>query len=151
MLFEYWRPTRDWVQANLFRLLDAGVGVSVMREGDDKRGAVLIVLAAADGTARVLGHVRTPGGQSQWMPTHNADRLGKDESERLVRAAVARDPDLWVLLIDGDAYARGRGDAHPFRPPVGHRVSVPDAMALRARDILRRSAGEDPERKGREL
>jgi len=81
--------------------------------------------------------VRAASSDSQWMPIHDADRLSKDESDRTIRAAVERDPDLWVLLIDAESFAAGSGAAHPCRPIDGANVSIPDAMALRAAAILR--------------
>lgn len=135
-LFQFWRPTKDWIGANLFRLLDAGIGASVMREGDPERGAVMIIFADDAGGAQVFGHVRTPNGHSVWMPVHVAPRLLRSECEMIARRALASDPDLWLLLINRDQFFHGGDVRKPFRPPAGWKVSIPDAIAIRASSIL---------------
>lgn len=104
-VFEYWRPTRDWAGATLFRLLDAGIGASIRRAGDDRRGAVAIVLAEADDRFGVLAQVRIPSGRSVWVTVHRAARVAAAEAEAIQRRAVARDPDLWLIEIDGARFA----------------------------------------------
>jgi len=143
-LFEFWRPSRDWVNANLFRLLDAGISTSVLREGDACRGAVLIVLADRSGACRLFEHVRSPRGHSQWLPLHEAEKLSKRSSEAALHLATRRDPDLWVLLIDETDFlvqlARERGAVtEPDVPQTRYRV--PEAVLLRAASVLRSQLG----------
>lgn len=106
-LFEFWRPTRDWIGACLFRLVENGIPATVIRKGDDKRGTVLIVLAGAGQDCRHYTQLRAIDGHVFWVLT---DRMSGPAAPRAVR----HDPDLWVLEISGPEFtAVDRSEPQP--------------------------------------
>jgi hypothetical protein len=98
-LFEYRRPTRDWLGACLFRLIDRGFDAVLLREGDTRRGTVLFMLAARDGACRHYTQIRLPGGRVVWARAGGC--LDPVRSEVLTGTAIRRDPDLWICRIGG--------------------------------------------------
>ena len=137
-LFEFWRPTSTWIDANVYKLLDAGFAASVIREGDAKRGTVLMIVTGQDGAARVFDQVRSPEGHSQWVPVDGSAQQSQNGHEDIVRRAVARDPDLWVLAIDATAFEAGDKSPKPCGPREGRTISATGSMQSRLADILRR-------------
>ena len=92
-------PTELWVQAQLRRFSSAGIGAYLLRRGDTERGAVIVRLAARDGT-RILTQVRDLNGKLTWMPAKDGAVLNNEDANAYVDRAVTRDYDLWVIEVE---------------------------------------------------
>lgn len=79
----------------------AGRSGMVLRRGDADAGAILLVLRDRSGRTTVLAQTRTENGAPAWSRGTGADPVPETESDAYVARQVARDPDLWVLEIDG--------------------------------------------------
>ena len=89
-------PTRVLVSALLRRVADTGGFATVLARGDDQAGAVLVVVAERGGAGRLFERGIGPDGRVALIDTTPADAL--DEYWRRRRQ---RDPDLWVIELDG--------------------------------------------------
>jgi hypothetical protein len=92
-----------WVSAYLRRLQIEGIPAYVIARGDATAGAVLVKLAALDGTARA--HMRQydlATGQRAW---HILTQGPEAEVDAAITRQRSFDPDLWVLEVED---ARGR-------------------------------------------
>lgn len=116
-LFEFWRPTRDWIATCLFRLAETGVAASVLRRGDKQRGTVMFVLAGRAGDCRYYTQLRRSDGHVFWVRTdHGAGAAWADGTAHL---AVQRDPDLWVVQMDARNFAaKAARTAEPASAPA---------------------------------
>lgn len=87
-----------WVRAYLARLRLAAIPAYVRARGDPTAGAVMVVQAPMDGTARLWGRVPDLAtGERRWA-------VLAEGSEAEVEAAVERqrrtDRDLWVVEVE---------------------------------------------------
>ncbi len=92
-----------WVSAYLRRLQIEGIPAYVIARGDATAGAVLVKLAALDGTARA--HMRQydlATGQRAW---HTLTEGPETEVDAAITRQRSFDPDLWVIEVED---ARGR-------------------------------------------
>lgn len=93
--------TEFWVRAYLRRLDLAGITAFVAARGDETAGAVLVVVAQLDGTARLYQR------SYDLLRDTRAWVVLAEGSESQVADAVARqrrmDPDLWVIEIEDRA------------------------------------------------
>lgn len=103
-LFEIWRPTESWVRTTVFSLRERGIAANVERVGDAQRGTIGLVLAAPDGTCRLLSQLCTSEGGTVWMRSHRRQRLDRLECGVRILEMVSADPDLWVLEVDEEAF-----------------------------------------------
>ncbi|MDB5696188.1 MAG: hypothetical protein JWN21_1731 [Sphingomonas bacterium] len=88
-------PTGVLVSALLRRINDAGGFGTVLAKGDAQAGAVLVV-AVERGESRLLERGIGPDGRSGLIDSTPADDL-----DGYWRRRRARDPDLWVIELDG--------------------------------------------------
>ncbi len=79
----------------------AGRSGMVLRRGDADAGGILLVLRDRGGRTMVLTEARTLDGDPAWSRGTGADPVGEPVADAYVARQVARDPDLWVLEIDG--------------------------------------------------
>ena len=127
-LFEFWRPTRDWIGACLFRMAEKGARAKVIREGDPQRGTVMILLTAKGGRCQSYTQMRGADGHVFWMLADPANQKGAIEEAE--RNAVRNDPDLWVVAIDDSNGRSGMASASP---------SYGDALTSKSRPRERQS------------
>lgn len=90
-----------WASAALRRAHQDGRSGMVLRRGDDDAGAVLVVLRDRAGRLVVLTQARTPDGDPAWTRGTGEVPVDQADADAYVAREVARDPDLWVLEIDG--------------------------------------------------
>lgn len=115
-LFEYQRPTRDWLGACLFRLIDRGFDAVVLREGDTRRGTVMFVLARDDDeTCQHYTQVRLSDGRVVWARAGGC--LDPVRSAVLTKAAIRRDPDIWICRIGAAGFDAWSAEAEVSAPP----------------------------------
>jgi hypothetical protein len=90
-----------WASAALRRAHQLGRSGMVLRRGDADAGSILVVLRDHGGRLVVLTQTRTLDGDLAWTRGTGAIPVDQEEADTYVARQVARDPDLWVLEIDG--------------------------------------------------
>lgn len=96
-------PTHVWVEAELRRLSDRGIGVYVAHRGDKMGGMVLQKVSNLAGECRLLGLQRDLLGKLVWINVLQDEVVEEREADAYIRKAVERDPDLWVIEIEDRA------------------------------------------------
>lgn len=89
------------VKALIRRCDMAAIGVAVTARGDADAGAILIKLTARDGSAVVLTQARNMAGEPVWMRATGEAPVAEAEADSYIARQRQRDPDLWVVEIDG--------------------------------------------------
>ncbi|WP_333817380.1 DUF1491 family protein [Tabrizicola sp.] len=87
-----------WVSAYLTRLRLADIPAYVTVKGDPQAGAVVVKVAALDGTARAFerrSDLMT--GARAWIVLAEGEER---EVDALLARTKARDPDLWVIELE---------------------------------------------------
>ena len=90
-----------WVKALIRRCDIAAIGVAVTARGDSDAGAVLLKFCDRAGGASVLAQARGSDGALGWMRATGPAPVPEEEADRYIARQRARDPDLWVVEIDG--------------------------------------------------
>ena len=90
-----------WASAALRRAHQLGRSGMVLRRGDADAGGILVVLRDRDGRMVVLAQARTVDGEDAWTRGTGAVPVDQEGADAYVARQVGRDPDLWVLEIDG--------------------------------------------------
>ncbi|WP_343565504.1 DUF1491 family protein [Kiloniella sp. b19] len=108
-------PTGLWVMAHVRQCNDKLIPAMVLQKGDPDRGTVMIKLSRIpledSGSfppqtgCRVLTQTLDLDGKRAWMrlgiPRGLDDKiLSEEEAAPLIRRAMERDPDLWVVEIE---------------------------------------------------
>lgn len=90
-----------WASAALRRAHQLGRSGMVLRKGDADAGGILVVLRDRDGRIVVLSQARTLDGEAAWTRGTGPAPVDQQAADIYVERQVGRDPDLWVLEIDG--------------------------------------------------
>lgn len=90
------------VSSILWRAQAAGVGVYVMRKGDQTAGQIIIRVNDLDGNNHLFVPAFSMSGERKWDSLEPMDDLSAQE--RLGRE-MSRDSDLWIIEIE-DKQAR---------------------------------------------
>lgn len=98
-------PTHIWVEAEIRRLSDAGIGVYVTARGDRAGGMVMQKISDLSGKCRLLGLQRDLLGKLVWINILQDDVVDESEADAYIRRAVERDPDLWAIEIEDRSMA----------------------------------------------
>lgn len=101
-------PTDLWVRAHLRRCFAEGVFATVVHRGDATGGLLVIKLNRLEHGCRVLTQTRDLDGNIAWMPAMKGELVSEADADAYIERAVKRDPDLWVVEIEG------RDGWHPF-------------------------------------
>ena len=87
--------------AALRRAHQQGRSGMVLRRGDPDAGQILVVLRERGGGMVALSQARTIEGEDAWVRGTGTLPVDQVAIDLYVARQVARDPDLWVLEIDG--------------------------------------------------
>jgi hypothetical protein len=101
-------PTGLWVEGHLRHLNAQGVPYYIVNKGAYAAGTVLLKLNGLENGCRLLGQVRDMSGNMGWMGVLGEGWLAETEVDAYIRRAVDRDPDVWVVEIEG------RSGENPF-------------------------------------
>lgn len=93
-------PTHLWIDAEIRRLSDEGVGVYVTASGDRMGGIVVQKIANLSGQCRLLIQQRDLFGKMGWVNALGEDLVGEKEADDYILRSTGRDPDLWVVEIE---------------------------------------------------
>ena len=110
MSYDYRRPTATWVRVSTRHCRELGLRIEVLREGEPKRGSVLLKICQPGRGIRLLSQTRDAEGQVCWLSTSGERRISEPEAADYLERAVARDPDLWIVEVehpDGENPLRG--------------------------------------------
>lgn len=105
-------PTDLWVSAHLRRCNEEGIPAVVVHKGEKKSGTLMLKLNRFDRGCRVLSQVRGLDGALGWLQAFKGAHVSEAEADDYIARAVARDPDLWVVEIEG------RDGWHPFEGKI---------------------------------
>lgn len=103
-------PTYVWVEAELRRLSDMGIGVYVAARGDKTGGMVLQKISNMAGDCRLMGLQRDLLGKLVWINVLQDEVVEEREADAYIKRAVERDPDLWVVEIEDRAMSAFIGE-----------------------------------------
>lgn len=84
---------------------------ALRRRGEEEAGGILLLLRSHDGAAMILSRIRHEGGETAWLAAAPAPFAEAEAEQRLARE-ITRDPDLWVIEIEGSDLAP------PFLGPI---------------------------------
>lgn len=90
------------VEVRALLRLAAGRGhfATLRRRGDEEAGGILLVLRTHGGEVMVISRIQSETGGTAWLAAAPAP-LGEEEAERRIERETGRDPDLWVIEIEG--------------------------------------------------
>ena len=91
-----------WVAAQVRLCSRLGIPATVARHGDDDAGQILVKLNRLDRgcSVHVMGR-GGPDGRRRWHAATGGGPVDEQTCGAYIAREIGRDPDLWVLEIDG--------------------------------------------------
>lgn len=87
--------------SGLIRSAEAEGGfAAVLARGDDRAGAVVVILSERGGTPRVMERILQPGGAYKWQESGGQAAENPEELEKFLGRRRKIDPDVWLLELD---------------------------------------------------
>ena len=102
-LFEFRRPTASWVGVNIRRLRERGFSTVVLRQGEPRKGTVVLKFGARSEGWRLLSLARDADGDVHWFEGLAGRAVTEQEAAAYIARSAIRDPDLWVVEISQPA------------------------------------------------
>ena len=100
MSYDYRRPTATWVRVNVRHCRVLGLRIDVLREGEPRRGSVVLKLCQPGAGNQILTQTRDAEGKVCWLSATGERRLSEPETEAYLARAVERDPDIWIIEVE---------------------------------------------------
>ena len=94
-------PTHVWLEAKIRELSQLGIGVYVTQKGEKMGGLVLLKLVADRQNTKLLTQQRDLDGVMGWVNVFQDDVIEEMKADEYISRATQRDPDLWVVEIEG--------------------------------------------------
>lgn len=101
-------PTALYVDAHLKRLTTEGIFYYILNKGAHASGTVMLKLNGLENGCRILQQQRDLKGAMGWMTLFKGEAVPEPEADAYIKRAIDRDPDVWVIEIEG------RDHANPF-------------------------------------
>lgn len=105
-------PTGLWVRAHVRQLSVAGTPVYITHRGPEEAGSVLVKVTVIGTGTTVYTQARDLTGRLGWLAAFDGRPVPETEADTYIARAIDRDPDLWVVEIEG------RDGRLPFEGPV---------------------------------
>lgn len=105
-------PVGLWVRAHVRRLSVQGTPVYIAHRGPEDSGTVLLKLNRLEAGCSVYSQARDLEGRLGWLAAFGGQAVAEAEADAYIARAVDRDPDLWVIEIEG------RTEGFPFDGPI---------------------------------
>ncbi len=95
-------PTALWIEAQLQPLAGRGVFHYIINKGERNSGVVMLKLNGLEGQCRLLIQQRDfESNEMGWAAAMAQETVEEADADAYIRRAVLRDPDLWVIEIEG--------------------------------------------------
>lgn len=93
-------PTSLYIEMHLRRLTAEGVAYYILNKGAPASGTIMLKLNNRQGGCVVLQQQRDLNGVMGWMKLSRGEMAAEAEADAMVRRAIDRDPDVWVVEIE---------------------------------------------------
>lgn len=100
--------TEIFVSALVRRCAGQGVPAYVARKGASAGGMVVVKEISRERLCRVLSQTRDFDGATAWLAAFAGDTVDEAKAEDYIRRALSRDPDLWVVEVEGPSGLDGK-------------------------------------------
>ena len=94
-------PTHIWLEAKIRELSAQGIGVYVVHKGEKMGGLVLLKLCASRQECKLLTQQRNLDNVMEWVDVFTDEVIQEQKADEYIARSIGRDPDLWVLEIEG--------------------------------------------------
>lgn len=94
-------PTHLWLESKIRDLGAQGIGVYVTQRGEKMDGLVLLKLSNMLGQCKLLTQQRDFDGVMGWANALSEEVIEEQKADDYIIRAKSRDPDLWVVEIEG--------------------------------------------------
>jgi len=95
-------PTALYVDAHLKTLTAVGRFYHFIQKGNHSSGIVMLKLNSLTGVVRLLIQQRDfLNDKMTWINALDKETVDEHEADDYIQRAIARDPDLWVIEIEG--------------------------------------------------
>ena len=94
-------PTHLWVEGKIRELSSQGIGVYVLNKGERMGGLLLLKLIDCSGQCQLLTQQRNLDGVLEWINALKKSVLDEVQADEYIKRSIDRDPDLWVIEIEG--------------------------------------------------
>ena len=98
-------PTHLWLEAKIRDLSTQGIGVYVTHRGEKNDGLVTLKLSDCQGQCKLLTQQRNLDGVMEWVNVYEDEVTEEKRADEYIARAISRDPDLWVVEIEGKEMA----------------------------------------------
>ena len=95
-------PTHIWLEAKIRELSTQGIGIYVTHKGEKMGGLVLLKLVASKNECKLLTQQRNfDTDLLEWVNVLEREIVVENDVDAYITRALGRDPDLWVVEIEG--------------------------------------------------
>jgi hypothetical protein len=93
-------PTDIFVSANIRKCQSMNIPVYVQNKGDLSSGVIMLKVLDSDFKCSLFSQMRDMDGELKWYDRAKGQKLEEREADEQIKAALQRDPDLWVIEVE---------------------------------------------------